>query len=79
MIVVIAIEEGEIKIYKGPIDYAPTVANCYFSCFVAIATEAGLTVEYRGVGEVFPVKSPIPVAERAINLVIVLCVVKLKT
>lgn len=78
MIVVVAIEEGEIKIHKGPIDYASTVANCDYSCFVAITTEAGLAVEDRGVGEIFPVKTPIPVAERAVNLVIVLCVVQLK-
>ena len=77
MIVVITIEEGEYKIRKGPIDYAPAVANCYFSCFVAIATEAGLAIEDRGSGEVFPVKTPIPVAERIVNLGIVLYVVKL--
>ena len=63
MIMVITIEEGEDKIRKGPIDYAPTIANCFFSCFVTIATEAGLAVEDRGSGEVFPVKTPIPVAE----------------
>lgn len=78
MIVVIAIEEREVKIHKGTVDYAPTVANGNFSCFVAITTEAGLAVENRGIGEVFPVKTPIPVAERAVNLVIVLCVAQIK-
>ena len=68
MVMVIAIEEGEIKIRERAIDYAATFANRVFSCLVAITTKTGLAVKNRRVREVFPVKAPIPVPERTVIL-----------